>query len=148
MIRRIAYKLKNSQPSNSINSAALIIAAAGILSRVLGLVRDRILASQFGAGDTLDIYYAAFRVPDLIYNLLILGALSAAFIPVFTSLIARDEETEAWDLANNLLSVALLILVFLSAIFAIFTPQLMKLVTPGFSGDKFSEVIRLTRIMF
>ncbi|MDI6778163.1 MAG: murein biosynthesis integral membrane protein MurJ [Patescibacteria group bacterium] len=148
MIKTLAGKLKNSRPSNSINSAALIIAAAGVLSRLLGLVRDRILAAKFGAGDALDVYYAAFRVPDLIYNLLILGALSAAFIPVFTSLIARDEENEAWKLANNLLSVALLVLLVLSAVFAIFTPQLMKIITPGFSGEKMAEVVRLTRIMF
>src|SRR4030043_784621 len=148
MIRRIAYKLKNSQPSNSINSAALIIAAAGILSRVLGLVRDRILAAKFGAGDTLDIYYAAFRVPDLIYNLLILGALSAAFIPVFTSLLAHEKKEEAWRLANGLLLLAILVLLFISGFFAIFTPFFMKFITPGFSGEKLSSVIKLTRIMF
>lgn len=148
MIKALAHKFKNSQPSASINSAALLIAAAGVLSRLLGLVRDRILAAKFGAGDALDVYYAAFRVPDLIYNLLVLGALSAAFIPVFTSLIARDEKKEAWDLANNLLSFVLLALLFLSAVFSIFTPQLMKLITPGFSGEKMSEVIMLTRIMF
>lgn len=148
MIKTLAGKLKNSQPSNSINSAALVIAAAGVLSRVLGLARDRILAAQFGAGDTLDVYYAAFRVPDLVYNLLILGALSAAFIPVFTGLIAREEKKEAWELANNLLTVALFVLLVLSAVFALFTPQLMKLITPGFSGEKMSQVVHLTRIMF
>ena len=92
MIKSLKRKFLNSTPSSSVASAAFVIAAAGILSRVLGLVRDRILASHFGAGDTLDVYYAAFRVPDLIYNLLILGALSAALIPVFTSLIAKDEK--------------------------------------------------------
>ena len=148
MIKTFTERIKSSQPSNSINSAALIIAAAGILSRLLGLVRDRILAAQFGAGDTLDVYYAAFRVPDLLYNLLILGALSAAFIPVFTSLLARDEEQDAWNLANDLLSAALLVLLVISAFFAILTPQLMKLITPGFSGEKFAGVVRLTRIMF
>ena len=129
-------------------SAAFVIAMAGILSRVLGLLRDRILASHFGAGDTLDIYYAAFRVPDLVYNLLILGALSAAFIPVFTSLIAKDEENEAWELVNVFLTTALLFLVIIAAIFAIFAPQLMKLITPGFSADKLQGVATLTRIMF
>jgi putative peptidoglycan lipid II flippase len=148
MIKTLTHKLKNSRPSDSINSAALVIAAAGILSRMLGLVRDRILAAKFGAGDALDVYYAAFRVPDLIYNLLILGALSAAFIPVFTSLLARDEEDEAWKLANNLLSAALFVLLVLSAVFAIFTPELMKLITPGFSDEKMAEAVRLTRIMF
>ncbi len=148
MIKTLTHRILNSTPSNSINSAALIIGAAGVLSRLLGLVRDRILAAQFGAGDALDVYYAAFRVPDLIYNLLVLGALSAAFIPVFTGLLAKDDESEAWKLANCLLSTVLLVLAVISIVFAIFTPQLMKLVTPGFSGEKLDQVIHLTRIMF
>ncbi len=148
MIKRLSAKIVSFRPSSSISSAALIISAAGILSRVLGLLRDRILASHFGAGDTLDVYYAAFRVPDLLYNLLILGALSAAFIPVFTGLIARNEEKEAWKLADSLLNAALLALLIISGIFVIFTPALMKLITPGFSGDKMAQVVMLTRIMF
>lgn len=148
MISLIKDKLKHFQPSSSVQSAAFVIAVAGILSRLLGLVRDRILASSFGAGDTLDIYYAAFRIPDLIYNLLILGALSAAFIPVFTGLLAHDRKKEAWKMANGLLSFALTGLIILSALLAIFTPFLMKLVTPGFPGEKLEGVIVLTRIMF
>jgi putative peptidoglycan lipid II flippase len=148
MIKTFSKKIINSRPSSSIASAAFIISMAGILSRLLGLLRDRILASQFGAGDTLDIYYAAFRIPDLIYNLLILGALSAAFIPVFTGLVAREEKKEAWDMANALLNIALVILISIGAILAIFTPWLMKLITPGFSEEKISLVITLTRIMF
>ncbi|MFA5871202.1 MAG: murein biosynthesis integral membrane protein MurJ [Parcubacteria group bacterium] len=148
MIKTLSEKLRQSRPSASISSAALIIATAGILSRVLGLLRDRILASHFGAGDNLDVYYAAFRVPDLIYNLLILGALSSAFIPVFTGLIANDEEGEAWKTVNVILSVGILFLVIICVIFAILAPYLMKLITPGFSGDKLKEVITLTRIMF
>jgi putative peptidoglycan lipid II flippase len=148
MIKRISEKISKYQPSSSVASAALVISIAGVLSRLLGLFRDRILASQFGAGDSLDIYYAAFRVPDLIYNLLILGALSAAFIPVFTGLIAREEKKEAWKLADSLLTFALLVLMIVSAILAIFTPWLMKIITPGFSGEKLSHVVTLTRIMF
>lgn len=148
MINRLSKKIISFKPSSSISSAALIISVAGILSRVLGFFRDRILASHFGAGDTLDVYYAAFRVPDLLYNLLILGALSAAFIPVFTGLIARNEEDEAWKLADSLLNAALLALVFISGIFVIFTPWIMKIITPGFSGEKLGQVVTLTRIMF
>lgn len=61
---------------NSITFAALLVALSSLASRLLGIFRDRILAGQFGAGDTLDIYYAAFRIPDLIYNLIVLGPLS------------------------------------------------------------------------
>ncbi len=140
--------LLNSEPSKSVISAALVITLAGIASRILGLVRDRFLASTFGAGDTLDVYYAAFRVPDLIYNLLILGALSAAFIPVFTSLISQEKEREAWDLANDLMNIAIILIVAFSLIFAIFAPFLMKLITPGFPPEKINMAVFFTRIMF
>lgn len=140
--------LLNSEPSKSVISAAFVITIAGIASRVLGLLRDRFLASTFGAGDTLDVYYAAFRVPDLIYNLLILGALSAAFIPVFTSLVSQEKEHEAWELANDLMNVAIILIVSFSLVFAIFAPWLMKLITPGFPPEKIDMVVFFTRIMF
>ena len=63
--------------SKSIASAAALVAFMSLVSRVVGLLRDRILAGQFGAGDLLDVYYAAFRVPDFIFSLLVVGALSA-----------------------------------------------------------------------
>jgi len=92
MIKKLVNnKFLNERPTESVVAAAFIISLAGIASRVLGLFRDRILAGQFGAGDTLDAYYAAFRIPDLIYNLVMVGALSAAFIPVFTELITEKK---------------------------------------------------------
>jgi putative peptidoglycan lipid II flippase len=144
----VKNKLFNIKPTESITAAAFIIAVAGFISRFLGLFRDRILASQFGAGDTLDAYYAAFRIPDLLYNLLILGALSAAFIPVFTSLISNDKENEGWELASGILNLSVIALISFSAIFAIFAPFIMKLITPGFPAEKMSLAITLTRIMF
>src|SRR5680860_1130644 len=104
MIKRLFNK-----EINSITVAALLIGFSSLISRLLGIFRDSILAGQFGAGDTLDIYYAAFRIPDLIFNLLVLGALSSGFIPIFTSLIKdwrgdkseqRAANKEAWALAS------------------------------------------------
>jgi len=109
MISKIVnHKLFKDRPTQSITAAAFIVAMAGIASRFLGLFRDRILASQFGAGDTLDTYYAAFRIPDLLYNFLILGALSAAFIPIFTGLISNEKKEEAWKLASGILSLVII----------------------------------------
>lgn len=141
-------KLFNSQ-SRSVTSAAFILALASLGSRFLGLVRDRLLAGQFGAGDTLDIYYAAFRIPDLIYNLLVLGALSAGFVPIFVSLW-QDEKArqDAWKFVNSLLNILLLGLMVLGILFFIFAPFLMKLITPGYAADKMAAVVMLTRIMF
>jgi len=150
MIKKILNKdlFLNSNPSSSVISAALVITTAGLVSRILGLLRDRILASTFGAGDILDSYYAAFRVPDLIYNILILGALGAAFIPVFTGLVSKEKKEEAWNLANGILNIALILLIFFSLLFAIFAPWLMKIITPGFSPEKMDQVVNFSRIMF
>lgn len=137
-----------SKPSHSVTSAAFVITVAGLASRLLGLVRDRFLASTFGASDILDVYYAAFRVPDLIYNLLILGALSAAFIPVFTGLIVKDKKEEAWEVANGVLNLTILSVVFFSFFFCVFAPYFMRIITPGFSPEKMDQTVLFTRIMF
>ncbi|MDO9399629.1 MAG: murein biosynthesis integral membrane protein MurJ, partial [bacterium] len=140
---------------NGITTAALLIAVSSLISRFLGIFRDRILAGQFGAGDTLDIYYAAFRIPDLIFNLLILGALSAGFIPIFTSLIKNREDgiekeknKEAWQVVSGILNIVAVSLIFLCALGIIFAPFFMKLITPGFSGEKLILTTTLTKIMF
>jgi putative peptidoglycan lipid II flippase len=121
-----------------------------LASRALGLFRDRLLAASFGAGDTLDVYYAAFRIPDLIYNLLVFGALSAAFIPVFTGLIDDDSKNnkKAWELARGIMNLAIVFIIVVSAIFCLFSPWLMKIITPGFSPEKIERVVMFTRIMF
>ncbi|MFH0969639.1 MAG: murein biosynthesis integral membrane protein MurJ [Patescibacteria group bacterium] len=149
MIQKLTNnKIFNGKPTESITAAAFIIAVSGFASRFLGLFRDRILASQFGAGDTLDAYYAAFRIPDLLYNLLILGALSAAFIPVFTSLVSNEKKDEAWELVSGMMNIIILALIIVAGILAIFAPFIMHLITPGFSGEKIDLAITLTRIMF
>jgi putative peptidoglycan lipid II flippase len=145
---------------NNITVAAALIALSSLASRFLGVVRDHILASQFGAGTTLDIYYAAFRIPDLIYNLIILGALSSGFIPIFTSLIKNykcesgkncdphEQNKESWELASNVLNYLFLGLGTLSVIGIIFAPELTHLITPGFSPQQQASTAALTRIMF
>ena len=134
---------------NSITIAAGLVAVFSLASRFLGIIRDRILAGEFGAGATLDIYYAAFRVPDLIFNLVVLGALSAGFIPVFTSLLKNKEDSQAaWTLANNVLNYLLLGVGLLSLVGIIAAPALVRLIAPGFSSADQSLVVSLSRIMF
>ncbi len=140
-------KLLNGQ-SKTITSAAIIIGAASLTSRFLGVIRDRILAGEFGAGDVLDTYYAAFRVPDLVFNLLVLGALSAGFIPIFTQYLQAEKKEKAWHLANEIINILLISLLIICAVFFIFAPQLMQLITPGFDPEKIKLTVALTRIMF
>lgn len=149
MVKRIfnAISLWSNAPSKTVGSAALLIAVAGIASRFLGFLRDRILASHFGAGDVLDAYYAAFRLPDFIYNFLVLGALSAAFVPVFTGLFAEKKENEAWRLASGVLHLLLLALGILSLAGILFAPQLTAWLAPGFGEEKQTLTAMLTRIM-
>ncbi|HBW74214.1 MAG: Integral membrane protein MviN [Candidatus Magasanikbacteria bacterium GW2011_GWA2_45_39] len=139
--------------SSSITSAAILLGVASLASRAVGLIRDRLLASHFGAGDTLDAYYAAFKIPDLIFTLLIVGALSTAFIPIFTKLkLSHKEknpkENEAWKLVNNCVHLLAILLFVIVILLEVFTPQLMNVLAPGFSNEKRDLTVTLTRIMF
>lgn len=131
----------------TIFGAGIVLASFNLLSKIFGLLRDRILAGSFGAGDTLDIYYTAFKIPDLVFNLIVIGAVSAAFIPVFIEKY-EDNESNAWKLVSNFLNFSLLVVAALSLILLIFTPQLMEYVAPGFDLEKKKAAIALTRLMF
>ena len=133
--------------SQKISSAALTVAVFGFLSRVIGLWRDRILAGQFGASQELDIYYAAFKIPDLVYNLLIVGAMSVAFLPIFYEYLTKDKN-EAWKLASQMLNFLLIALAVLSLVSFAVAPQLISLVAPGFDSSARAMTVGLSRIMF
>jgi putative peptidoglycan lipid II flippase len=143
-------KFINGQ-SKTIISAAIVIGAASLTSRFLGVFRDRILASVFGAGLELDMYYAAFRLPDLVYNLLVLGALSAGFIPIFVGYIDNYRQTkdnrEAWMLVNNILNILVIALIIVCGVLIIFAPWLVKIIAPGFDLEQKLITIKLIRIM-
>ncbi len=139
----------------SIANAALVISIMTLISRLLGLVRDHFLAYKFGAGEVLDMYYAAFRAPDFLYNLLVLGALSAGFIPVFTSYLqVQDKNQEitptkdAWVLFNNILNFLIIIILFFSIVGIILTPFFIKFLVPGFSKEQLIITTHLTQLMF
>ncbi len=133
---------------SSITSAAFVIAVFSLASKILGLARNRILAGIFGAGDTLDMYYAAFRVPDTLFNLLIIGALSASFVPIISEYLYKNDKPRAWGITNNILNLFLAAVIFISAILILAVPVLLKFVVPGWSGQKLSTTITLTQIMF
>lgn len=144
---------------NSITVAALLIALSSLVSRFLGVFRDHVLAGQFGAGEVLDVYYAAFRIPDLMFNLLVLGALSAGFVPIMTCLIKDPEckvrqvlhlspNKEAWNLASNIINLLGLALLVLAGLGVFFAPALMQVVVPGFDPEQKQLAAEVTRIMF
>lgn len=133
--------------SETLGGAALLLAIAQLASRLLGVVRDRLLATGFGATGDLDVYYAAFRVPDFLFNVLIAGAISSAFIPVFASYLANKRKKDADRVASAILTIALLVLAAVAALIFAFAPQIMPLVTPGFDQDQMEQVVLLTRVM-
>lgn len=133
----------------TVTGGAILIAAGSLVSRLLGLVRDRMLFGRFPV-DQLDTYYVAFRLPDLIFNILVLGVLSSAFIPVFIETRKRENDTDhdvSWRLANSVLNILLAALFFLAALAFVFAPHIVPLFAPGFSGGKLHETVELTRVM-
>lgn len=118
-----------------------------MLSALLGIFRDRLLAGRFGLSNELDAYYSAFTIPDFIALILIFGAISAAIIPIFNSYLVRSKD-EAWHYINNLLNIFLSFLIVASLISIIFAPLLIHLIAPGFSPEKKEMTVMLMRIMF
>ncbi len=126
--------------------SSLVLGFFTLAAKLAGLVRDRVLASHFGAGPELDVYYSAFRLPDLVFNLLVLGALSAAFIPIFVEYLNRDSE-EGWRVANNFVNVAFTGTLIASIAMAIFARPLSYVVAPGFGEAERALLVTLLRIM-
>lgn len=131
---------------SSVIRATILIAALGILSRILGAVRDAVFAHQFGAGPEMDIYVASFRLPDLLFNLLILGTLSAAFIPVFVGYLHRDER-EAKEIASTIFNLTFLVMAAVAVLGFLVSPLVVRLLVPGFSAQARAQTLVLTRIM-
>lgn len=133
--------------TDGLTAAAFIVGASSLASRLLGLLRDRVLAGTFGAGTSLDAYYAAFRLPDTVYNLLILGAISAGFIPVFTEYLETKGKDAAAKLAGQVLTTVGACLAVASGFVALFAPFLLPWIVPGFDAATLGKTVELTRIM-
>lgn len=121
---------------SNILSAALVIMATIIFSQILGLIRQRLLVGIFGASNTLGVYLASTKIPDFLFQLIIAGALSSAFIPVFSEYLGKGREKDAHKLGATLLMVGLVIFSILSILLFIFANDISRLVAPGFSVHK------------
>src|SRR6187401_3774636 len=121
----------HDKASDRIAHAAGLAGAATLTSRILGLVREQVLAALFGAGDEMDAYLVAFRIPNLVRDLFAEGAMSAAFVPTFTKHLTLHGKASAWKLGNNVLN-ALLVVTGLLVIFGFVATR--PLVT-AYAGD-------------
>ncbi len=128
--------------------AAGLLMLTTLIARILGLLRDIIIYSWFGTSYATDAYVAAFSIPDLIYLLLVGGALSSAFIPVFSGYLARKQEDDAWKAASIVLNYTLLVLLILIVIAEIYTRPLVALLVPDLPAGAIELTVSLTRIMF
>jgi putative peptidoglycan lipid II flippase len=136
--------------NRQIARAAGIITLAFLISNLLGLVRQILVADAFGTSAAMEAYNAANRISETLFNLVAGGALGSAFIPTFTSLLAKEKRQQAWRLASSITNLVLIVLTLTAALAAIFAPQVVRyILAPGFAADPAKEAltIYLTRLM-
>jgi putative peptidoglycan lipid II flippase len=146
----------NAEPSErttvtrqtSVARSAGIVSVAVMFSRVLGLVREMVFARYFGVGFIYDAYQVAFRIPNVLRDLFAEGALSAAFVKVFTDHQINKSEKEAWHLASLVLNALAVVLSVVCIVGIIFSRQFIGLIAQGFSPEKAALASTLTQIMF
>jgi putative peptidoglycan lipid II flippase len=136
--------------NKKITKAAAVVGSATLMSRILGFLRDMLVAGFFGATATIDAFYVAFKIPNMLRELFAEGSISAGFVPVFTEYLTNESKEEAKKLSDTIftfLTLVLLAVIFLGIIFA---PYIVTLVAPGFrdNASQFSLTVTLTRIMF
>ncbi len=135
--------------NNRVSTRATGVVGIAILcSRVLGLLREVIFASLFGAGKNMDAFLTAFRAPNMLRDLFAEGALSTAFVTTFSSRIATDGDQSAWKLASKVATLTVIFMSGVTVLGVIFAPALITVLAPGFAPDKAELTIMLTRIMF
>lgn len=138
----------------SIPSAALTLAITALASNVLGVLRERLIAGKFGATHLTDIFYASFRLPDLVFNLLVLGAVSSAFIPIFVDSLKEKDKEESNLIAANFMNFLAICTIILGIVIFVLARKLVPLLLPGFflgntptDINTFNLAVTATRIM-
>ena len=136
--------------NRSLAKAAGLIGAATFASRILGFIRDMVLARLFGATAAADAFFVAYRIPNLLRELFAEGSMSAAFIPVFTEYHTLRAKRDAWELASAVFTTLLTVLTLVTLLGILAAPGIVWLLAPGFHGDpsRLAMTTYLTRIMF
>jgi putative peptidoglycan lipid II flippase len=132
----------------STGRSAFMVGAGILISRIVGLARQRVFAHYFGTSAAGDAFSAAFRIPNFLQNIFGEGALSASFIPVYAKLLAQDDEKEATHVANAVLGLLALAVSLIVLTGVMTTPYLISAIAPGFHGETRELTIRLVRILF
>src|ERR687884_169394 len=132
----------------STGRSAVFVGAGILISRIVGLIRQRIFAHYFGTSFEGDAFSAAFRIPNFLQNVFGEGALSASFIPVYAKLLAQDDEKEATRIADAVLTLLALTTSLIVLAGVLTTPYIISAIAPGFEGETRELTIRLVRIFF
>lgn len=132
----------------STGRSAFMVGAGILISRIVGLIRQRVFAHYFGLSAAGDAFSAAFRIPNFLQNVFGEGALSASFIPVYAKLLAQDDEEEAGRVANAVLGMLALTTSLIVLVGVLSTPFIIDVIAPGFQGETRELTIRLVRILF
>ncbi len=156
MVSNIVKRGINAFTSRQTNifTAATFIILTTILSQLFGVLKYRLLVALFGASSDLGVFLAAFRVPDFVFQVVISGALTASFIPIFTDFLSKDKKQEAYEFTSSLVSIGALFFIFISIIIVIFAYPLASLVAPGFSKPELALmanlmiIIQLSQVFF
>jgi putative peptidoglycan lipid II flippase len=136
-----------TKTQNGILAAAMVISMANALNAVMGFLKGRLLANYFGVSEDLAIFYTADRIPNLIYSVLVVGAVSTVFIPVFTEILKKDEQ-KAFKSASSIVTATILLFVLAGAIVYALAPQTINLLALGkFTSAETSLGASLMRIM-
>lgn len=139
--------LAGSSTTRALVTAGLIVTVASLASRILGFVRYIAIIGAVPSPDGLDAFNAAFRIPDLLFQLVAAGALASALVPVIAGLFATGQTPRAWRVVSTITTLMLGALLVLVIVAEVFAAQLVTLIAPGFSGGKLQTTIDLTRIM-
>jgi len=133
--------------TSQVARSAVLVAVLFAADKVLGLGRDVVISRAFGASAQLDAYYAAFELPDGIFTILAGSAMATTLIPILSARITRDEHDEAWRLVSAVVNLALLIVAAGGVVAAIFAPQVIRAVAPGFDAQQIVLSAKLMRLV-
>jgi putative peptidoglycan lipid II flippase len=140
-------RLVGAATGRAIARAGVIVTLAFLASRILGYVRVIVMGTTFGVGADLDVFFAAFRIPDFLFQLVAAGALSSALIPVTSSLLANGEDARAWRVVSTVLTLMMGVLLVLSLVVLVTAPALVPAIAPGFDDANLDRTVELTRMM-
>ncbi|HEU4797193.1 MAG TPA: lipid II flippase MurJ, partial [Pyrinomonadaceae bacterium] len=132
----------------STGRSAVFVGAGILISRIVGLIRQRIFAHYFGSSGEGDAFSAAFRIPNFLQNVFGEGALSASFIPVYAKLLAQEDEEQAGRVANAIFGILALVTSVIVLIGVLATPYIVTAIAAGFEEERRELTITLVRIFF